>query len=197
MSSFGQYGVEDLLSMVTAMQERIARLEARRTNNVGDVLVNTNPVVPANHLLCDGSSVAKDEYDTLYAVLGTRYGGNASLFMVPDIQGKMLMGAGNGYAVGETGGEEAHVLLSTEMPSHTHTVTDPGHSHPPALGTNYYHSGISRLNPGVGTGAFDFGVAQANTGSATTGITLSSDGGGEAHNNLPPYLVLQFIIVAR
>lgn len=189
--------LENLLTIISTMQQKIARLEAREINPVGTIIINTNPLVPANHLACDGASYSKTTYDSLYAVLGTRYGGDASNFNVPDLRGRVPLGPGNGFGIGEYGGEESHALSTTELPAHSHTVTDPGHTHPPAVGTNYYHSGIARANPGAGAGSFDFGAATANTGSSTTGITIGNTGSGAAHNNMPPYVVVSFIIVAR
>lgn len=171
--------LEDLLAVIGAMQQKIERLEAREINPVGTILMNTNPIIPANHLACDGTSYNKTQYETLYAVLGTRFGGDSTTFKVPDLRGRMPIGSGNDWGVGEFGGAEEHTLTINEIPSH---------DHPPALGTNYYHTGIARANPGAGAGSFDFGAATANTG-----LT----GGGAAHNNMPPYLVISFIIVAR
>jgi hypothetical protein len=86
--------------------------------------------------------------------------------------------------IGEIGGTKTHTLLTTEMPAHNHTVTDPGHT----------HAYVGVVNPGGGGDATRDGVESSlNTSSAVTGITIASAGGGGAHNNLQPYKVALFI----
>lgn len=191
--------VETLLSVISNLGQRIARLEAREINPVGTILMNANPVIPANHLACDGGSYSKTDYETLYAVLGTRYGGNASLFMVPDLRGRTVVGSGNRWGPGETGGEETHILTINELPAHNHGVTDPGHTHAPGTGADWFwtksNAGGNVIQGGA-TYQADNGVRSV-TASSTTGITTNNTGGTVAHNNMPPYIVIPFIIVAR
>lgn len=198
--------VETLISVISQLGQRIARLEAREINPVGTILMNANPVIPANHLACDGGSYSKTDYETLYAVLGTRYGGNASLFMVPDLRGRTVVGSGNRWGPGETGGEETHILTKNEMPNHNHGgnsgATQPFITYPGTGG-----GAFGRLyGDYAGGGGFNLAYL-APTGGATAGSnaayadshthTITSEGGSVAHNNMPPYIVIPFIIVAR
>lgn len=82
--------------------------------------------------------------------------------------------------VDETGGAKTHTLTSGEMPSHTHGVTDPGHVH------------TIDVIPGDQDGSGSNGsiLGSKNSGSATTGISINNTGGGGAHNNLQPYIVV-------
>jgi hypothetical protein len=82
--------------------------------------------------------------------------------------------------VDETGGAKTHTLTSGEMPSHTHGVTDPGHVHTIDV--------IPGDQDGSGSSGSIFG--SKNSGSATTGISINNTGGGGAHNNLQPYIVV-------
>lgn len=104
-------------------------------------------------------------------------------------QGRVLVGNGSSdqaFAAGATGGESNHVLSSNEMPSHTHTVTDPGHVHV-----------IDKAGTAGGDGsglAFSSTSVSNSTGvhNTTTGVTNQNTGGGASHNNLQPYLVVYF-----
>ncbi len=105
----------------------------------------------------------------------------------PNLRDRFVMGAGGGYAVGLTGGEAAHVLTVAEMPTHTHGVTDPGHRHG-------YRNGGGTTSSGYAANSNDGTHPTQYTDNATTGITVNNAGGGNAHNNLPPYYALAFIM---
>lgn len=198
--------LEGLVEIIGQMAQRIARLEAREVNPVGTILINPTPIVPANHLKCDGTEYSITEYDSLFAAIGRRFGGSSTTFKVPDLKGKFPLGDGNGFGVGETGGASEHTLLMNEMPSHNHGgasgATQPWITYPGTGGGTF-----SRLY-GDYAGGGGYNVAYlAPTGGASLGSnaayadshthTISSQGGGVAHNNMPPYLVVDFIIVAR
>ena len=106
------------------------------------------------------------------------------------IAGRVIVGIDAGQTefdtLDETGGSKTHTLTESELPSHTHTVTDPGHSHTQRV----KNSGGATVDLDRAT---DRTGADANvtstTASATTGITLGNTGSGSAHNNLQPYIV--------
>jgi microcystin-dependent protein len=133
--------------------------------------------VPGGYLLCDGSAVSRTTYSVLLSAIGTTYGAGDGIntFNVPDLQGRVPVGyhstESEFNSLGETGGEKTHVLTETEMPSHAHsyTVTSDG------TGGYYNTAGANH--------AIDLS-------SATTGYT----GGNTAHNNLQPYITLNYII---
>jgi microcystin-dependent protein len=84
--------------------------------------------VPDGWLACNGQSLPIAEYDTLYAVIGTTYGGDGvQTFNAPDLRGRVPIGQGQGpalpvYALGEIAGEDQHVLIANEMPTHSHAL---------------------------------------------------------------------------
>ncbi len=127
---------------------------------------------PSGWLLCDGSAVSRTTYSDLFTIISTAYGNGdgSTTFNVPDMQGNVPVGKDSGTfsSLGASGGEETHTLITSEMPAHTHDS-----------GTV---SSISKQNSAPG-GA-----------DAGTGITTSSTGGDGAHNNLQPYLVVNYII---
>jgi microcystin-dependent protein len=108
-------------------------------------------------------------------------------------QGRTLVGAGTSdqaFAAGATGGESTHLLTTPEMPAHAHGVNDPGHAHTYTAWRQGTYPGGGILGGGALYGNPPIS-AGATTGSGT-GIWLSNTGGGDAHNNLQPYIVTYF-----
>jgi microcystin-dependent protein len=134
-------------------------------------------VAPYGYLLCDGSAYSRTSYAALFAICGTNYGaGNGSTtFNVPDLRTRVPVGYKSGDSnfgtVGQVGGEEEHTLVVTEIPSHTHTVNgDTNAPHTPYAGFGHQ--------------------AQSSSPVDSTGST----GGDGAHNNLQPYVTMNYII---
>lgn len=96
---------------------------------IGNIIAYTGQSVPSGYLVCDGSAVGREEYPELFAVIGTTYGSGDGLttFNIPNISGKVALGVSQNYTIGSTGGEETHILLDTETPSHLHNI--PQHTH--------------------------------------------------------------------
>jgi microcystin-dependent protein len=157
-------------------------------------------VAPVGYLLCDGTAVSRTTYSSLFDTIGTAYGtGNGSTtFNLPNFQGRVPVGvgtapSGNGVtakALAGTGGDETVVLTIPQIPSHTH-IQNP-HSHRQTIGNvdDGNWTGASNQNPPAdGPNAF-------YTGSVTESTTATNQntGGGQAHNNLQPYVVVNYII---
>jgi len=143
--------------------------------------------VPSGWLLCDGSSVSTTTYAALYAKTGVKFGnsGGAGTFDLPNLTSVFPVGIPATTNPGGTGGANSLTLTESQMPSHTHTVTDPGHTH--------------QVGGGTGGGAgFNIPTTMAfkniYTYSATTGITIATTGGSTSFDNRPTYLELCFII---
>ena len=151
---------------------------------------------PTGYLFCNGQAVSRTDYSRLFSVIGTIYGaGNGTgTFNLPNLQGRVPVGLKATEpvfnALGNIGGTGAHTLSESEMPSHTHGVTDTGHTHSYQNQSNSHQVAVSATTTGT---ADDVNVNQT-TGSSTTGITINNTGGGLAHNNLQPYIVLNYII---
>ena len=142
----------------------------------GSITMHGGSSAPTGWLLCDGTAVSRTTYAALFTIVGTTYGtGNGSTtFNLPDIRGRAPIGAGQGSGLtnrglAATGGAETHTLSIAEMPAHTHNYTR-----------------------GVDNNA---GSSFATPASAATAAeTTTSTGGGGAHNNMQPFLVLNYII---
>ena len=102
----------------------------------GDVKWSARTSPDSGWLAMDGSLVSRSTYAALFAKISTTYGvgDGSTTFALPDIRGRSALGTGTGTGLtartlGATGGEEAHSLSTTELPSHNHTITDAGHGH--------------------------------------------------------------------
>ena len=151
---------------------------------------------PSGWILCQGQELLIVDYKLLYNVIGTLYGvGSSGYFVLPDMRSRFPLGLGQGTSlsnrvISTTGGEETHVLTTGEMPSHSHGIADPGHTHGYVNNTNN-QTVVNVL--GTESAADNEDLPQT-TGSSTTGITINSSGGGGAHNNMPPFIVINYII---
>jgi microcystin-dependent protein len=109
----------------------------------------------------------------------------------PNLRGRFIVGFDAGdadyNAVGKLGGAKQVTLTAAQMPSHSHGVNDPGHSH------TYFRSPTSGLNVGSGPNRQLNNESNESTSVASTGITIASAGGGQAHENRPPYYTLAFV----
>ena len=154
-----------------------------QTVPTGTVSAFAGSAAPTGYALCDGSAVNRTTQAALFAVIGTTYGigDGSTTFNLPDLRGRVVAGldsANNilnnttsidGTALGEVGGDDVHTLLEAEMPSHSHTYNDNEDASEQAQG---------------GSGA--------RTGNRT--VNTSATGGDQAHNNVQPTIILNYII---
>ena len=173
---------------------------------------------PSGYLLCDGQSLLTSSYPGLFSAIGYQYGGSGPNFNVPNLQNRIPVGKGSETefdTLGETGGSKTHTLTVNEMPSHTHTQdahnhTQNSHNHtfrmwvfnganPGAVGNKYgvgyaANTGGQEDRPSYGTGELVWGNFPATATNVQATATNQNTGGGLAHNNLQPYIVLNYII---
>ena len=151
-------------------------------NRIGVVQQFAGSTAPSGWLMCNGQAVSRTEYSQLFSVIGTTYGAGdgSGTFNVPDMRGRVGVGASPSYALGSTGGEATHTLTINEMPSHNHINKD----RPIRAYVDASHS--------------DGSVSVANSRWYTENLStmLKSQGGGQAHNNMQPYVALNYIIYA-
>lgn len=179
----------DPLSLVTGDRVRVelsvrkvvihGRANGTSDTTPGEVKMTAASAAPSGWLLCQGQSLSRTTYARLFAAIGVLYGSvDGTTFNLPDLRGRVPVGRDGGQSefdvMGETGGAKAHTLSVAEMPAH---------SHPNPAGGQYWVGG--------GSSIFAGGATYAGTLAAATG---QSTGGGGAHNNLQPYIVLNYII---
>lgn len=161
---------------------------------VGEIRMFGFGRVPTGWQACDGSLLAISEYETLFALVGTTYGGDGqTTFAVPDLRGRVPIHQGTGpglspYVIGEIAGTETVTLVAGQMPAHTHavqatsaaaTTATPGNTVMPGAvsGDTMYATDITGL-----------------TGIPTSPQSVGPDGGTQPHENCMPTLTVQYCI---
>jgi microcystin-dependent protein len=138
---------------------------------------------PRGWAFCNGQLLQISQNQALFSILGTTYGGDGrTTFALPNFQGMAPLHVGSGFALGNTGGEPTHTLLISEMPSHTHTPSG-SPSTANARTTTGNSWAAESANP----------YSPTSSGSMQPGC-IGISGGSQPHNNLQPYLVLNFVI---
>lgn len=160
----------------------------------GMIMPYAGSSAPTDWLLCDGSAVSRTTYADLFTVISTLYGvgDGSTTFNVPDLRGRAPISAGSGSgltprALATTGGEEEHQLTTAELASHAHS--DAGHAHSIPL---FVLTGTAVPPPlDGGTNA---PILTTSTGAGFASI--QNTGGDTPHNNMQPWLALNYIIRA-
>jgi microcystin-dependent protein len=140
---------------------------------------------PKGWALCNGQLLPINQNQALFSLLGTTYGGDGRVnFGLPNLQGRIPIHMGNGFALGELGGEQAHTLNISELPAHNHTPVG------------------SSAAPTVGSPAGNLWASITNLYAAASSVSMkpaciTANGGSQPHDNMSPYLVLNFVIALQ
>ena len=175
---------------------------------IGAVMGWFSDEAPSDWLILDGQAVSRTDYSKLFELLGTTYGAgdNKNTFNLPNLCGRIPVGKSSDTefkTIGQTGGEKAHKLIASEMPGHTHSVTGTAAS---AGAHTHLMAGIATRKAGswngcvASAGCSDTAWTSARSAGAHTHSvsgTAASAGGNAVHNNLQPYIVLNYIIKAK
>jgi microcystin-dependent protein len=153
---------------------------------VGEIRMFAGNFAPAGWLFCEGQLLPISEYETLFNLIGTTYGGDGqSTFALPDLRGRMPIHQGNGFTFAQSGGEESVTLNVTQIPSHTHVVQAQSGAGGQASLSNAFWAEDS--------GATLF-AASPTANSVLSSSAIGNAGSSQPHENHMPYLAVSFII---
>ena len=142
---------------------------------------------PKGWALCDGQLLPINQNQALFSLLGTTYGGDGRVnFGLPDLRGRTPIHMGQGHTLGERGGEQAHTLSISELPTHIHS----------AQGTSTVGASAPPLNNILANTPALIYDGPANLTSLQPG-TIGNTGGSQAHLNMQPFLTLNFSIALQ
>lgn len=152
---------------------------------VGEIRMFAGNFAPAGWMFCEGQLLPISEYETLFNLIGTTYGGDGqSTFALPDLRGRVPLHFGNGFTLAETGGVEEVTLTVSQVPAHGHAFLASGNNATTAnalgavLATTPSYTPYIADNPNV----------------ALNPQSVGATGGSQPHTNFQPYLCVDFII---
>lgn len=152
---------------------------------VGEIRMFAGNFAPAGWASCDGQLLPISENETLFQLIGTTYGGDGeSTFALPDLRGRAPLHQGNSFILAETGGVESVTLTVSQIPSHNHTFVAAA-------------SGTGQVSPVGNLPGSNLVAMYIDFQSFTVPMhanTLRSTGGSQPHDNMQPFLVIQYII---
>ena len=151
---------------------------------IGEIRIFAGNFAPNGWAFCDGSLLAISNNETLFTLIGTTYGGDGQeTFALPNLSSRIPVGVGPGRALGQPGGQETVTLNSLQLPVH---------SHRPQASTKEGTAQDPRNRVWAASGAKPYTSEGADVPMSTS--ALSSAGGNEPHENMPPYLAVNYII---
>jgi microcystin-dependent protein len=151
---------------------------------IGEIRMFGGNFAPAGWAFCNGALIPISENDALFNLIGTTYGGDGqTTFALPDLQSRVPIHVGPGFALGQTGGAESVTLTTSQIPAHSHVPTCNGTQGADKLPTNDVWA-FAPNNP------YTDGAPAAGMSPAAIG----SSGGSQPHDNMIPFLVINFIL---
>lgn len=155
---------------------------------IGEIRMFAGNFAPMGWQFCDGSLLPIAEYDALFNLIGTTYGGDGQeTFAVPDLRGRIPLHMGSGAVIGETMGTETVTLTTQQIPAHSHA----------AMVSSNNGSGTTPIGAVLARNA---AAPEAYTTDTSVGLTplnpasISQTGNSQPHDNMMPFLCVSFII---
>lgn len=152
---------------------------------VGEIRLFAGNFAPSGWMMCEGQILPISEYETLFTLIGTSYGGDGQdTFALPDLRGRIPLHQGSGFTLAQTGGVESVTLTTAQIPAHSHALLASSQT-------------ANTANPegnllGATVSATPYFATTPTTALASTAV--STVGGSQPHSNFQPYLCVNFII---
>ncbi len=141
---------------------------------------------PKYWALCNGQTLPINQNQALFALLGTRFGGDGQVnFALPNLQGKVPIHVGGSHTLGQTGGEQAHTLTVNEMPQHVHQAAFANADPSQALPAGNIPGNLANT------------YAPPSSPTTLAPATVTNIGGSQPHSNMQPYLAVTFCIALQ
>lgn len=154
---------------------------------MGEIKITSFGFAPRGWALCNGQLLAISQNQALFSLLGTTYGGDGRVnFALPDLRGRVPIHFGGGFTLGERAGETAHILIVSELPTHSHTLPATSAA---ATSTDPVGQSFAVSNNAL--------YAEPTTPLPMDSRLISVAGGSQPHNNLMPFLTLNFCIALQ
>lgn len=160
---------------------------------VGEIRIFAGNFAPAGWMFCEGQLLPISENETLFQLIGTTYGGDGeSTFALPDMRGRLPIHQGSGYVLAETGGVETVTLTVNQIPAHSHTVLAKAPTASAPNGNATHTIPGSKMFAGGTIKAYSTGVPALTLD--MNAAVINSTGGSQPHDNMMPYLCVDYII---
>jgi len=154
---------------------------------VGEIRMFAGNFAPAGWMFCEGQLLPISEYETLFQLIGTTYGGDGqSTFALPDLRGRIPIHQGNGFILAETGGAEEITLTVNQIPAHTHALLATNNTATTLAASQQ----VMAASTGATVSPYGSDAPLTNLAPASIGAV----GGSQPHTNFQPYLCVDFII---
>ena len=152
---------------------------------IGEIRMFGGNFAPQGWAFCNGQLLPISQYDTLFILIGTTYGGDGqTTFALPNLQSRVPVHAGPGFALGQAGGTESVTLTASQIPAHTHTL-------------NADENSGTQLGPANNVLAQTQNPLMYRTIAPTlamNGSSVQPAGGSQPHDNMLPFVAVNFII---
>ena len=150
---------------------------------ISEIRIMSFVFAPKGWALCNGQLLPINQNQPLFSLLGTTFGGDGRVnFALPDLRARTPIHVGGGHTLGEGGGEQAHTLSISELPTHTHFINGSNNPADTNIPTDAYLA--------IANNAY----APAGNLVALSPASVTNAGGSQAHLNMQPFLTLNFCI---